>query len=121
MATLVKITLSGFVKRTLNTEALKADIRSTGAKLTRKGRSRNWLLQADNEQIRQITKLIHQSGENSWLWLTKKLDEDKPQLNRDELRNIAKRNPAMTVSQLQSLTDCSLSDARIVLDEIEWE
>lgn len=121
MAKLVEITLSGFVKRTLNTEALKVGIRSTGAKLNRKGRSRNWLLQADSEQIRQIIKFISQSGENSWLWVTKKLYEDRPQLNRDELRNIAKRNPSMTVARLTSLTDCSLLDARIVLDEIEWE
>ena len=121
MATPVKITLSGFVKRTLNTEALKGAIKSTGATLTRKGRSRNWLLQADNEQIRQINKMIHQSGENSWLWLTKKLGEDRTQLNPDELRNLVKQNPAMTVTQLMSLTDCRLSDARRVLDEIEWE
>lgn len=52
---LVSITLNGFVKRTLNTEVLKVAIKSTGATLTRKGRSKNWLLQANDEQIRNIT------------------------------------------------------------------
>jgi len=121
MAMLVNITLNGFVKRTLNTESLKVAIKSTGAKLSRKGRSRNWLLHADDEQIRHIITLISQSGENSWRWLTKKLIEERPNLNRDELRKIAIQNQSMTVAQLTLLTDCSLLDARIVLDEIEWE
>jgi hypothetical protein len=121
MAMLVNIILNGFVKRTLNTDALKVAIKSTGAKLSRKGRSRNWLLQANEEQIRNIIKLIAQSEETSWDWLTKKLMEEKPKLNRDELRKIAIQDPSMTIAQLTLLTDCSHLDARKVLDEIEWE
>ena len=121
MAMLVKITLSGFVRRTLNTDALKLDIKSTGATLTRKGRSRNWILQADSQQIPQIINLISDADEDSWLWVAKKLYEYKPKLSRDELRNIAKQDSAMTVAQLTLLTDCTLIDARTVLDEIEWE
>jgi hypothetical protein len=117
---LVNITLNGFVKRTLNTESLKVAIKSTGATLSRKGRSRNWQLQADAEQIWHIITLISQSGENSWCWLTKKLIEQRPKLNRAELRNIAIQDPGMTVAQLTSLTDCSHLDARVVLDVIEW-
>ena len=118
---LVDITLNGFVKRTLNTEVLKVAIKSTGATLTRKGRSKNWLLQANDEQIRNIIKLVSQSEEISWHWLTKKLTEAKPKLNRDELKSIAIQNPSITISQLTLLTDCTHLDARIVLDEIEWE
>jgi len=121
MAMLVNITLNGFVRRTLNTELLKVGIKSTGAKLSRKGRSRNWTLQANAEQVQQIITLISQSGEDSWRWLTKKLIEERPKLNREELRHIAIQNPSMTVAQLTSLTDCSHLDARIVLDKIEWE
>jgi len=117
----VKIALNGFVKRTLSTEVLKGCIKSTGAKLSRKGRSRNWLLQADHNQIRQITTLIYQSEESSWLWIAKKISDEKPQLSKDELRLIVRRNPTMPVSQLVSLTDCSISDVRKVLDEVEWE
>ncbi|MEH6345970.1 MAG: ribosome recycling factor family protein [Bermanella sp.] len=121
MAKLAKIILNGFVKRTLNTDALKAGIKSTGATLTRKGRSRNWILEADSEQIRQIINLISQSGEDSWLWVGKKLYEYRPKLSRAELKKIAKRDPSMTVAQLTLLADCTLIDARTVLDEIEWE
>lgn len=121
MATLVKITLNGFVKRTLNTERLKEGIKLTGAVLSRKGRSRNWQLQADQNQIREISTLIYQSEEDSWLWLAKKINDEKPQLSQDELRIIIKRNPTMPVSQIVSLTDCSLADVRKVLDEVEWE
>jgi len=121
MAKLITITLNGFVRRTLDTESLKVAIKSTGATLSRKGRSRNWLIQANSEQIREIINFISQSGEDSWRWLTKKLIEEKPKLNREELRNVAIQNPSMTVNQLMSLTDCTLLDARIVLDEIEWQ
>ena len=117
---LVNITLNGFVRRTLNTEALKLSIKATGATLTRKGRSRNWQLEADSEQIGDIIRLISESGEDSWLWVGKKLSENKPKLARDQLKEIAKRDPSMTVNRLIALTDCSISDARIVLDEIEW-
>ncbi len=121
IAMVVNIILNGFVKRTLNTDALKVAIKSTGATLNRKGRSRNWILQADREQIQQIIKFMSQSGENSWLWVNKKISEERPKLTRDELRNIAKRDPPMTITQLTELTDCTLIDARTVLDEIEWE
>ena len=121
MATPVKITLNGFVKRTMNTEALKAGIKSTGSKLSRKGRSRNWLLLADHNQIRNITTLIYQADESSWLWLSKKINDEKPRLNPDELRILAKRNLTMSASQFVSLTGCSLFDARKILDEVEWE
>ena len=77
MATLVNIILNGFVKRTQNTEVLKEGIKSTGAILSRKGRSRNWQLQADYHQIREITTFIYQSEEDSWLWLAKKINDEK--------------------------------------------
>ncbi len=118
---LVSITLNGFVRRTQNSHVLKAAVKSTGATLTRKGRSRNWILQADSQQIPQIINLISDADEDSWLWVAKKLCEYKPKLNRDELRKIAKQDSAMTVAQLTLLTDCTLIDARTVLDEIEWE
>lgn len=109
------------MRRTENTDALKEAIKATGATLTRKGRSRNWLLQADSNQVRKITALVYESDETSWLWLVKKINAERPELNRDELRVIAKRNPTMTINQLVSLTGCTLFDARIVLDELEWE
>lgn len=120
MTTQVKIILNGFVKRTISTETLKEGIKSTGATLSRKGRSRNWLLQADHDQIREITSLIYQADESSWLWLAKKINDEKPQLGPDELRIIVKKNPTMSVSQLVSLTDCSLAEVRKALDEVEW-
>ena len=119
MTVLTNIILNGFVRRTLNTDVLKAGIKSTGAKLARKGRSRNWLLQADNHQILKISTFIYQSDEPSWLWVAKKINTEKPQLSLQELRAIVKQNPAITVNQIVALSHCSLTDARIVLDEFE--
>ena len=121
IAMLISITLSGFVRRTQKSHELKAAIKSTGATLSRKGRSRNWVLTGDHQQVAQIMHLISQAGEESWLWVSKKLFEYRPKLSRNELRNLVKQDPTMTVSQLTALTDCTLMDARTVLDEIEWE
>jgi len=121
MAMPVNIILNGFVRRTRNTEVLKEGIKATGATLLRKGRSRNWLLQADHGQVRNINRLIYQSEEDSWLWLAKKINDEKPQLSRDELRGVVKQNPMMSVSQIVSLTDCSVAEVRKALDEVEWD
>ena len=118
---LVTITLNSFVRRTLNTDTLKQAIKSTGAMLSRKGRSRNWQLEANGEQIGDIIRLISESGEESWFWVSKKLSENKPKLEHEQLKEIARQDPSITVNRLIALTDCSISDARIVLDEIEWE
>ncbi|MBB1489647.1 ribosome recycling factor family protein [Oceanospirillum sediminis] len=118
---LVTITLNSFVRRTLNTDTLKQAIKSTGATLSRKGRSRNWQLEADREQIGDIIRLIFESGEDSWCWVSKKLSENKPKLEHEQLKEVARQHPSITVNRLIALTDCSISDARIVLDEIEWE
>ena len=121
MTELVHIVLNAFVRKSINSNELKAHIRSTGAKLTRKGRSRNWQLQASNEQILQIVRLIYQSGEDSWFWLAKKLNETRPQLNHVELLQIARQKSTITVTELILLTDCSIAEARKVLDDLEWE
>lgn len=50
--------INGLVRRTVNTDELKKHIRSTGAKLSRKGRSRIWKIDANTEQMLMIIQLI---------------------------------------------------------------
>ncbi len=121
MAEQVQIILSSFVRKTINSEMLKSHIRSSGATLSRKGRSRNWLLRADHEQIQNIIKLINASGESSWVWIAKKLTDNKPKLNYAELITLAKKKPTITVTEIISLTDCTLAEALSVLHDIECE
>lgn len=120
MADVVQFLLNGFVRKSANSDALKRHIRSTGAKLSRKGRSRNWKLDATAEHVLQIIQLIEQSGESSWLWIANKLNEAKPKLSHDELIGIIKRTPMITVTELVSLTDCGITEARKAIDELEW-
>ncbi len=121
MTEVQQISLNSFVRKTPGSSALKLKIRSTGARLTRKGRSRNWLLQANNQQILEVIKLIQLSGEEGWFWVTKKLSESKRQLNHEELVLLARESPSMTVTELMAMTDCKLAEARGVLDQLEWE
>ncbi|MFT7372703.1 MAG: hypothetical protein ACI9T9_001390 [Oleiphilaceae bacterium] len=117
----IDITLNSFVRKTPRSEALKYLIKSTGAKLSRKGRSRNWHLQADAQQLLQIIELIHQSGEEAWFWVPKKISESKPSLSHGELLEYARFHSGITVTQLMAATDCKLLEARVVIDELEWE
>lgn len=118
---LTPIPIRALAGRTVETFALKALIRDTGAVLTRKGRSSNWLLFADKEQMSQIVSDIEQSEQQSWQWLAKLIREKYSQYSFDELRNLVSRNPNITVNQLVAMTDCTLADARRVIDdEMDW-
>lgn len=112
------IPIRALAGRTVETFALKALIRETGSVLTRKGRSSNWMLFADKEQMRQIVSDIEQSDQPSWQWLAKLIREKHSQYSLDELRNLVARNPNITVNQLIAMTDCTLVDARRVIDEL---
>jgi len=121
MGDILRIALNSFVRKTPNADALKQLIKSTGAKLTRKGRSRNWYLQADTPQLLLIIELIHQSGEEGWFWVPKKISESKSHLSHDELLEFARLHSDMTVTKLMAATDCKLLEARKVIDQLEWE
>lgn len=120
MAEKKQITLRAFLRKCFDSYLLKAIIRDSGALLSRTGRSRNWILIADVQQIATIIAKVEQAEQPSWLWLAKLLREQRAQMTQDELLNIVKRNPAISVNQLTALTDCTLAQARQTLDIIEW-
>ncbi len=115
-----QIKLNGLVRRTQNTAQLKQLIRDCGAKLSRKGRSRNWMLQADEQQIEQIIDGIYQKDESSWYWLVKVLAENRQKLSLDELLIMAQSDASLTVTQLMGMSDCTIEQARLVLDKAEF-
>lgn len=101
--------------------ALKAIIRETNADLNRIGRSRNWQLKATFEQLEQIISTVEHANEPSWLWMVMLLKSQYKNLSHDALMDIAKRTKNITVSQLMAKTDCTIIQARKVIDEIEWQ
>ena len=114
------ITLPSFLRKTLKAYALKAEIRAIGCELSRIGRSRNWQLKASFEQIEAIIHFIELSQEPSWLWLAKHLRKQYQTLSHDCLVKIAKQKSGITVNELMTRTDCTIAQARKVIDEIEW-
>ncbi|GAA0815331.1 ribosome recycling factor family protein [Colwellia sp. D2M02] len=113
------IALPSFLRRTLRAYALKAMIREQGCVLQRQGRSRNWLLTANTEQLHNIVNFIESENEASWLWLAKHLKQQYQQLNHASLMALAARQNINTVTKLIALTDCTLAQARRVIDELE--
>jgi hypothetical protein len=120
MSKLVTITLPSFLRRVLKAYALKAHIRQLGCQLTRIGRSRNWQLVASFKQINDIILLIENADEDSWLWLAKHLKSQHTQLSYEALLTIAKHQPNITVNELMAKTDCTIEQARRVIDQLEW-
>jgi len=99
--------------------ALKAHIRQLGCDLCRLGRSRNWQLKANFDQLQSIIEFIEQKDEKSWLWLAKLLKKEYLYLSHENLLVLATRMESATISALIAQTDCTLAQARKVLDELE--
>ncbi len=113
------IILPSFLRRTLKAYALKALIRSTGAELTRVGRSRNWRLVTTQKQLSQIINTLEEKEELSWQWLVPLLRKYKAQLSHQELVTLIKLKPDTTLNELLAKTDCTINQARKALDEVE--
>jgi len=99
--------------------ALKAFIRQQGCELHRIGRSRNWLLKANFDQLQAISEFIDQSDEPTWQWLSKLLQNQYQHLSHDELLRIASMLAEVTVSALIARSNCTIAQARRVIDELE--
>jgi hypothetical protein len=99
--------------------ALKAKVREVGCELNRIGRSRNWQLKANMTQIQAIVTFIEQEEEQSWLWLAKLLRQEYQHLSHDALLSLAKRQSTITIASLMAQTDCTIAQARKVIDELE--
>jgi len=114
------INLPSLLRKVLKAYALKAGIRECGCELYRIGRSRNWQLKASFEQLEQVVAFIQNSEEPSWQWLVSYLVNQRETLSHDELIRIAKLKPDITINQLMARTDCTIAEARKVIDELEW-
>lgn len=99
--------------------ALKAYIREQGCELNRIGRSRNWLLKANFDQLQAIIAFIELTNEPSWMWLSKLLQSQYQHLSHNELLRIASTIEKVTISALISRSDCTIAQARQVIDELE--
>ncbi len=114
------ITLPSFLRRVLKGYLLKALIRQQGCKLNRIGRSRNWQLKASFEQLELTISAIEESEEESWRWLATHLSKQRKNLSFDMLLSIAQKKPGITISELILRTDCTIVEARKVIDVLEF-
>jgi Ribosome recycling factor len=116
----IELPLNSFVRRTQQTQALKALITSCDGLLSRKGRSRNWQLVIPESHRKLLIDKIYQATEPSWLWIAKSLAELAVDYQAGELLTFAKSRPSITVKALMIETGCTAAEARTVLDDIEW-
>jgi hypothetical protein len=98
---------------------LKAYIRQEGCELHRIGRSRNWQLKANFDQLQAIIAFVNSSSEPSWLWLAKLLRNEYKHLTHDELVRIASTLEDVTISALIARSDCTIAQARAIIDDLE--
>lgn len=113
------INLPSFVRRTMKSYAIKAYIRQQGCDLSRIGRSRNWQLKATSTQLQSIVSFIEHENAVSWLWLAKRLKKEYQYLSHEDIITLASSLKTLTIATLIAQTDCTLAQARKVLDELE--
>jgi hypothetical protein len=113
------INLPSFLRRTIKTDVLKAHIKLQQCDLNRIGRSRNWRLKANFKQIEAIIIYIESIGEPSWTWIIKQLKSQYKDFSYKELLKIAYTMENVTISALTAKTDCTIAQARQVIDELE--
>ncbi len=99
--------------------ALKAQIRLIGCELQRIGRSRNWQVKARFDQLQAIISFIEQANEPSWLWMAKLLKQQYKTLSFETLTEIAQQMTNVTIAALTARTDCTIAQARKVIDALE--
>jgi len=121
MANPIQIILPSFLRRVMRAYAIKALMRSTGCELNRIGRSRNWQLKATLEQLEKIVTLIESSDEDTWQWVAERIRKHHQSYTFESLMRIAKYKPGITVNELVAKTDCTVAEARKVIDELEWQ
>lgn len=119
MKTIITVKLPSFLRRIVNSDVLKAHIKETGCNLTRIGRSRNWQLKASVSQLQNIVLFIEYENEDSWIWLSTLLKKEYLHLSHDSLLALARRLDNVTITSLMAHTDCTLVQARKILDELE--
>ena len=113
------INLPSFLRKTLKAYTLKAKIRAIGCELNRIGRSRNWQLKANFEQIQCIIEFINESDEPSWQWLATLLSRQYHDLSHEHLIDVANSLTSVTIANIMARTDCTIAQARKVMDELE--
>lgn len=118
---MLDIQLNSFVRRIDKANELKAQIKSSGAQLNRKGRSRHWRLQGDWPQFQNIIQQAQSFEEPSWQWVIETLKSNQPRPLITDLVEIVKNNPNITQQQLISQTNSTLVEARKAFDVVEWE
>ena len=119
MSKTVIINLPSFLRRVMNAYVLKAHIRESGCQLYRIGRSRNWQIKIELHIISELIGIIEQVNEPSWQWVIKQLRQKNNLLTHGELVDIVNRNTGITLNLLINKTDCTLAQARKVIDELE--
>jgi len=116
---IINISLPSFVRRTSNAYRLKTYIRDLDCELSRIGRSRNWQLKTTFNQLQAIITFIEAEQEDSWLWLAKRLKTEYHHITHENLLALASQMKNVTIASLMTQTDCTLQQARKVLDELE--
>lgn len=113
------INLPSFLRRTMKSYTVKAYIKQQGCQLSRIGRSRNWQLKATPTQLQAIVMFIEHENEVSWLWLAKRIRKEYQHLSHENLVTLASTLATLTIATLMAQSDCTLAQARKVIDELE--
>lgn len=112
---MLSITLNSFVHRVADKTTVIKCANQHGCQLKRIRRSRHWQLSGHEQQLRSLIEALKDEDQQ---WIVAAIGKSLPEPDVD-LSQILLSNPTMTVSQLVQETGCSMSEARVAIDQHE--
>ena len=112
---MISVPLNSFVHRVNDKAQVISAIVANGCQVKRIRRSRHWLLNGEEQALRELKQ--HLVAEDT-LWIVKAIEKALPTPVVD-LSAIIAESPNITINQLVTQSGCSLSEARAAIDEFE--
>ncbi|EGA68182.1 hypothetical protein VISI1226_15616 [Vibrio sinaloensis DSM 21326] len=112
---MLSVPLNSFVHRVNDKQQVLNLVAEHGCQLKRIRRSRHWMLSGDEDQLRLLSDQLDSVSQQ---WIIKAINLALPKLTIS-LQQVLTEQPNLTVTQLVSLTDCSMEEARRAIDEHE--
>lgn len=112
---MISVPLNSFVHRVADKAQVIQLMTEQGCQIKRIRRSRNWLLSGEEVSLRQ---LMSQLTTEDTRWIVTAIDKTLPTPVVDIAALIA-NSPNITINQLVAQSGCTVSEARLAIDEFE--
>ncbi|KOO14332.1 hypothetical protein AKJ18_15145 [Vibrio xuii] len=112
---MISVPLNSFVHRVADKAQVIQVMSEQDCQIKRIRRSRNWLLSGEEEALRQLKSQLTTEDTQ---WIVTAIDKTLPTPVVD-LAVLIANSPNITINQLVAQSGCTISEARLAIDEFE--